>query len=238
MTTPNPNPTAEDVAKLSSALEKAREEHKADKAKHGEFRKALAAKFGLAEDAAPDAILARLGESDAEKIIAERLAPVAKERDEANARAAAAESRWASDRIDRALSDALRKSGVRPELVEPALALARPLFTVDPKSGAVQTKADAANTLPNVGAEAWAFGECRAKFPSFYPPNVSGGARGSAGVGPGTPGDASCFRPGSPTHSMTNMARFVDQHGTEAAIRACRVHGIAPPSWLTRGGAS
>lgn len=220
------NPTAADVERLTKSLEAARGDTKKAEAKASEFRKSIAARLGLAEDAAPDDVLARLGETDTERLISERLAPIVQERDEAKARAAEIESRWASEKIDAALVSAFEKSGARREHVEDYLLLARPLFTVDPKTGAVRTKADAPNTVPNCDPAAWIMGEYRVKRPHHFPLSVGGSAKGSRGNSehPSVPGDTSAFKPG-PTWNLTGQGNYVKRYGVEAASRAARLYG-------------
>ncbi len=225
MTTPNPNPTAEDIAKLTSSLERSREENKTDRAKHGEFRKTVATRLGLAEDAAPDAILARLGETDAEKVIAERLTPVAKERDEAKARAADVESRWAGEKVDRSLTDALSRSGMIAANRDDALALARPLFALSDK-GEVVTKADAAGVIPGASPDQWIVAQLRAMRPHWWERSVGGGATGGS-RGAASVGDDSCFKPGA-TWNLTAQAQFERRYGTRAADSAARRYGTMP----------
>lgn len=219
------------VEKLTKALESEREGRKADKAAARQFRASIAKPLGLAEDVADDALIARAG--DVERVIGERTAGLTKERDDARAKATAAESRWASDRIDRALSDAFAESGMKGENLEDALAIARPLFAVNER-GEVLTKADAPNTVPNVGAQAWAFGELRGKRPHWFPPSLGGGARG--GRSPhAAPADDRCFKPGA-TWNVTAQMRYADTHGDGAAASAARRHGVNVP-WL-KGGAA
>jgi len=217
-----PAPTAEDLDKMRKALEAEREERKSDRTKHSTFRASVAKVLGLPEDASSDAILARVG--DAEKVIGERAATLTKERDEATARVADVESRWASERVDGALRDAFAKSGADPRNAEDYLTLARGAFALDDK-GNVRTKDDIPNTLPGVDPATWIVAELRAKRPHWWPTSQGGGARGGKGVGnPTVPGDASCFKPG-PTFNLTAQGQYAKTYGMAAAERASQLFG-------------
>lgn len=193
--TPNPNPPAPPTTDELTA-------------KLATLRATLAKSLGLGEDANEAAILARVTEAT-------------KERDEARAKAADVESRWASEKVDSALRSAFEKSGAKPEHAEDALTLARGLFTVDEK-GRVVTRKDATNTVPGVDALAWMHGELKTKRPHYW--NVSAG--GGAGVtGAGLPvnhggGDDSCFDPMSKNFNFTRQLAAEGKYGSDFADRA------------------
>lgn len=190
MSDTNPNtPTVEELSAQLAAL-----------------RSTLAKSVGLGEEADEAAILARITDTT-------------KERDEAKARAADVESRWASEKVDSALRDAFAKSGADPRNAEDFLALARPLFGVDAKTGAVVTKADAPNTVPGQNAEAWIVSELRAKRSHWWPLSLGAGARG-AGFTPGAGADDSCFNPASPNYNFTAQLALEARHGAEFADKA------------------
>lgn len=207
-----------DVAKLQASLQAEREAHAATKSKHREFCASLSKARGLPEDSAPEALLSSLG--DEETRVAERTKALQDERDAAQAKAADVEARWSAEKVEAALSAAFIKSGMKPENAEDALALARPLFTVDPKTGAVVTKADAPNTVPGQSAEAWAMSELRARRTHWFPGNVSAGARGGGHAPASLAGADSCFDPRSKAHNFTAQLAYEARFGTEAASRA------------------
>jgi len=200
----NPNtPTTEELSAQLVALR--------------EFRAGVAKGFGLGDDADDAAILSRVG--DVEKSVSERTAALSTERDEAKARAADVESRWAGEKVDNALRDAFAKSGADPRNSEDFLALARPLFTVDAKTGAVVTKPDAPNTVPGANAEAWIVAELHSKRPHWWPLSQGAGARG-AGFIPSAGADDSCFDPRSPNFSFTAQCAAEVKYGPAFADRA------------------
>jgi hypothetical protein len=227
MSTTNTNiDTAGDIERLSKSLEAARGDAKNAEARASELRRSIASKLGLPDDANSEAILARLDASPTETIVSERLAPVEKERDELKARLAEVETRYTDEKVESALREAFAKSGADVRNFPDMLALARPLFTLDPKTGAVRTKADAPNTLPNADPASWMLTELRVKRPHYWPMSIGGGAKGSsARDNPnGVPGDASCFRPGA-TFNLTGQMRYAKQYGEAAARKASQLFG-------------
>lgn len=216
-----PAPGADDLEKVRRALEAEREERKSDRTKHGAFRATVAKALGLPEDTAPDAVLARLGESDTERIVTDRTAALAKERDDFKARAEKVESDWNSQRIEAALTAAFDKSGARPENREDYLSIARSLFTVD-EAGQVKTRTDAPNTVPGVDPSTWIVAELRTKRPHWWPLSQGGNARGSRGEpNPnGLPGDPSVFDKSSRSFSVTGQGAYYRRWGPDATARA------------------
>jgi hypothetical protein len=192
MTTPNPDNLAPTVEELSAQL--------------ATLRATLAKSLGLGEDADEAAILARVADTT-------------KEAEEAKARAADVESRWASEKVDSALRDAFAKSGADAHNAEDFLALARPLFTVDAKTGAVVTKTDAPNTVPGQNAEAWIVSELRAKRSHWWPKSQGAGARGGGAL-PSGGADDSCFDPSSPNYNFTKQLAAEAKYGAEFADKA------------------
>lgn len=186
---PPPPPTVEELSAQLAAL-----------------RATLAKSVGLGEEADEAAILARITDTT-------------KERDEAKARAADVESRWTGEKVDAALRDAFAKSGADPRNAEDFLALARPLFTVDAKTGAVVTKPDAPNTVPGANAEAWIVAELHSKRPHWWPLSQGAGARG-AGFTPSAGADDSCFDPRSPNYNFTAQLAAEAKYGPAFADRA------------------
>ena len=170
------------------------------------LRATLAKSVGLGEEADEAAILARITDT-------------ARERDEAKARAADVESRWASEKVDSVLRDAFAKSGADPRNAEDYLALARPLFTVDAKTGAVVTKPDAPNTVPGANVEAWIVSELRTKRPHWWGLSTGGGARG-AGLLPSGGASDSMFDPRSPDYSFTAQLAAESKFGPAFADKA------------------
>lgn len=214
---PSTNPAeAESVAKLTKALEAERAAHAATKSKHREFCASVYRARGLPDNATPDALFASLGDEEAR--VAERTKSIQEERDAALKRAEQVAGEWNAFRIDRALSEAFTKSGMKPENLEDALAMARGLFTVDEK-GRVHTKPDAPNTVPGQSAETWAFSELRTKRPHWYPPSIGGGAK-TPGAGFVSRVDDSCFNPRSPNHNFTTQLAFEGRYGAKAAADA------------------
>ena len=124
---------------MTKALEAERTEHKATKAKASERRVAFATALGLPDTSNDDAIMARLGtfaQTDA-------VAAVERERDDARAKLADMESRWAGEKIDAAIQSALSKSGMDARNHEDAANILRPLLAM--KDGEVVTKDGTAN---------------------------------------------------------------------------------------------
>lgn len=225
MSTTDPATLQSNIDKLTETLKKARDEHKAEKAAMlGPIRKALA----LAEDANTDAILAALTARapEAEALIAERTKTLTTERDDARTRLADVESRWAGERIDRSLSDALTRSGMIGDNSADALALARPLFALSDK-GEVVTKTDAAGVVPGATPDQWIVSQLRTLRPHWWPKSMGGGAIGGSSRGSAFVGDTSCFRPGS-SWNITAQAAFERKHGTRAAEAAARQYGATP----------
>jgi hypothetical protein len=220
-------PTPEDVEKLTRALEAERAEHKATKEAARGFRSRIASGFGLGDDANDDAISARL--ADTEAALAARTAALTKERDEARARAADIESRWASEKVDSALRAAFEKSGAKPEHLEDFLILARPLFGVDEK-GNVRTKPDAPDTLPNADPAAWIHSELKARRSHYWSLSVSGGAKGISGIGHVGGPSIDCFKPGK--HNLTEQFALVSAHGASAVRSALQRAGLQVPGWM------
>lgn len=211
------------IAKLEKALDSERTAHAETKRTHGEFRAAFTTPLGLPPESPVDAILSAMG--DTEKLIGERTASVAKERDEARAKAADVESRWAGEKVDRALSDALARSGMIEANREDALGIARSLFTVDGK-GEVRTKAGAAGVIPGATPDQWILGQLRALRSHWWARSQGGGAVGGA-RSTASVGDTSCFRPG-PTWNLTAQVAFERRHGSRAAEAAAREYGATP----------
>lgn len=229
-TTPN-TPTVEELsasaARLRKALEAERAAHKATKEASRQFRARIASGLGLGDDANEDAISACL--ADTEAALAARTASIAKERDEARARLAEVESRWASEKVDTALRRAFEQSGARPEHLEDFLLLARPLFSVD-ETGAVRTRKDAKETIPGIDPAAWIHGELKAKRAHYWPTSIGGGSKGGGSVPVG--GDDSCFDPTSPNYNFTKQLALEAKYGSEFADRArARYRGRGGAAW-------
>lgn len=228
MSTTNTNTdTAGDIERLSKSLEAARGDAKKAEARASDLRRSIASKLGLPDDANSEAILSRLDASPTETIVSERLAPVVKERDELKARLTEIETRYTDEKVEAALREAFAKSGASTAHLPDMLALARPLFALDPKTGAVRTKTDAPNTIPNADPASWMLTELRVKRPHYWPQSVGGGSTGSKGTpNPnGVPGDPSCFKPGSSNWNLTAQMRYAKTYGQEAANRAARLYG-------------
>ncbi|MGD9791708.1 MAG: hypothetical protein AB7Q00_13910 [Phycisphaerales bacterium] len=192
----SPEELQQSVAKLAKALDAEREAHKATKSQ-------LTA--------------ASAGEID--KILAERLAPVENERDAAREEAKANRSRWADDRRDRAITEALSASGCLADFIPEALAYARQHFVVS-DTGEVRT-IEADGVCPGLDANQYVLGQLRSMKPGLWPRTIGGGASGSGRATPLSL-DLGCFRDGN----MTGIARFASIYGNELAARECRRHGI------------
>jgi hypothetical protein len=183
-----------------------------------EFRASIAKGFGLGDDAEDAAILSAVGTTT-------------KERDDSRAEAAKVKGERDADKVDAALRDAFAKSGADPRNAEDFLALARPLFGVDAKTGAVATKADAPNTVPGANAEAWIVSELYAKRAHWWPKSVGGGARG-AGTTAHTSADDSMFDPASRNYNFTAQLAAEAKYGPEFADKArARYRGRGGAGW-------
>ncbi len=191
------------IAKLTKALDAEREAHKTTKNE-------LSAHAGNAEAV--------------EKIIADRLAPISKERDDAKAHAVKVAADWDSHRIEAGITQALGTCGLIPENNEDAANLIRPLLTVDPKTGQIVTK-EAPNVIAGMSVDQHIHAVLKAQRPHWWPSSIGGGARGgSLGV---TGGDTSVFDPASHTYSVTAQAQYERRYGIDAARRAAKQFGQA-----------
>lgn len=175
------------------------------------IRSGIAKGLGLAEDATDEALLARAAE-------------VAKERDDSRAEVVKLNGERTADKVDATLRDAFAKSGADPRNAEDFLALARPLFTVDAKTGAVVTKPDAPNTVPGANAEAWIVAELRTKRPHWWALSAGGNAKG-AGFLPSGGADDSMFNPRSPNYNFTAQLAAEARFGPAFADRARQRYG-------------
>jgi hypothetical protein len=167
---------------------------------------------------------ARLGE--VENVVGERTATLAKERDEAKAKAAEVESRWTGERVENALRAAFAKSGADPRHERDFIDLYRGAFVVDANCE-VRTKPDAPapEVIPNVDPAQFVHGVVKAQRGHRWPNSVGGGARGSAvQLNVGAP---DCFKPG-PTWNVTQQAAYEAQHGSAAALAAAARWGTRP----------
>lgn len=224
-------PTLEELqaekARLVSALHKAREDAKAAKsAALAPVRKAL----GLDDNADLGAILRSIEDhtSAVGSLVAERTAALVQERDAAKAEAAKARDRWASDRIDHALAEALRESRIIPDFLQETVEHTRGMFEVT-DDGRVLTRSDVPGVIGGATAAQFVLGQLRAMKPGLWPKSQGGGAVGGRHAPP--LGDTSCFR----SKNITAIARFADRYGVDAAIQQGRAHGL-DVSWLKRGG--
>lgn len=188
------------VEKLKAALEKERQSHATAKAQ-----------------------LTALG--DVEKIIGERTASIAKERDEAVAKAAKIEQTWADEKITAALEAAFAASGAKPEFKADYMLLAKPLFGL--KDGRVVTAAD--GEVPGMDPAQWCVARYRSLRPGHFPLSSGGGARGPSSTPPGGP-DVSCFKAGAT--NITEQFRLVGQCGSAAVREALKRAGLDVPRWL------
>lgn len=218
---PGEDPIANTPPEGLEALRAERDAHKESKRRHAEFLASIRQALALGDDADPAAVLATLGTrlGDSETLVAERTAALAAERDAATTRAAEIEQRCSAEKIDAALSAAWAGSGAIADNRADYLALARPLFTVDPKTGAVVTKADAPGTIPGAAPEQWVAGQLRSLRPHWWPLSKGGNARG-AGLEVDRGGGIACFDPRSPAFSVTRQFAYEATHGAAAADRA------------------
>ncbi|QYU70314.1 hypothetical protein J4558_09440 [Leptolyngbya sp. 15MV] len=217
----NTNPKPDDAAQSVERLTKSLEAERADHAKLRERFRVVRESLGLKPDADDKAIMGALKSRD--DIVAEKTAALLAERDGAVKRASELESRWNAERLDRALGEALKASGMVPANHEDAANLMRPLFDVQP-DGRVLTKA-APNVVPGQTPEQFVLSQLRSMRGHWWAPSQGGGARGSASTLGSAAGDASCFDPKSPTYSVTRQAQFEARFGTDAARRAARRFG-------------
>lgn len=213
-----------DVAKLQAALKAERDAHTETKRAHGEFRTAILTPLGLPDNAPAETITARIG--DVEKTITDRTAALTTERDEARTRLADVESRWAGEKVDRALTDALARSGVLADFRDDALAIARNSFGVNER-GEVVTKAGVAGVIPGATPDQFVIGQLRSMKPAYWPKSAGGGAMGGSSRGSRYVGDDSCFRPG-PTWNLSQQISFEKRHGKQASEAAARRYGTTP----------
>ena len=223
-TPPNsPSPSApEDVNRTLEALRKEREEHKATKAALSLLRTDLGRVTGLGEDAPIEKIAERLG--DTEKAITDRLSPVIAERDSAVRRAETLEQEKRAAILDRAVDQAIARSGVTDSAVEDAKMHLRAALTIDDK-GQVVTKGENGE----VGGQSpdwFVVSRLRSLRPGYWPTSIGGGAKGNSGNSPASAVDDRCFNVRDPVnYSVTAQGQFYKRHGADAAERARRKYG-------------
>lgn len=234
MSTNEPTPTTPktldealaSIDTLQRSLKSARDDEKRAREKFREFAQRIAEPLGVASIEDREALAAqaaaRLGE--VEKVVGERTSTIAKERDEAKAKAAEVESRWTTERVENALRAAFAKSGADARHERDFIDLYRGVFVVD-ANGEVRTKADTPNVIPNVDPAQFVHGVVKSQRGHWWPNSVGGGARGSAvQLNAGAP---DCFKPG-PTWNVTQQAHFESQHGSAAALAAAARWGTRP----------
>lgn len=189
--------TDADVARLSTALEKERKDHKEAKNK-----------FAILGDRKPDEILAQLeripeleaaasGKIDDDKInkivesrIVSKTAPLERTITQLNAKLGEKDTLitgFTAERTQRTLHDAVRDAfgkakGIQPTALEDALAQADRMFTVT-EDNKVITK-DGVGVTPGIDAGVW-LTEMQTKRPHWWGPTQGGGAGGNGGGGPG-----------------------------------------------------
>ncbi len=195
----NPTPTVDELTTRLTAI-----------------RSGIAKGLGLTPDVTDEALLTRAAE-------------VAKERDEAKARADTIAAERDAERISGEIRHALGASGIIAQNTDDAAAILRSVLEV--KEGRVVTKA-APNVVPGQTPEQFIASQLRGMRPHYWPISTGGGSKG-AGHTAHAGADVSCFREGG---TMTAQMALVARVGERAAIEACRRAGIVPPSWLTGGG--
>ncbi len=222
--TPNPNNPPEHKITPTERrnLKEAFEAMDKGTSEPGEFLEAVREALGLPEGTdTKAALLKHFPGSDAEKVVQRELA---KERDDARAELTKVKGERDAEKVNAALRSAFEKSGAGREHEEDFLALARPLFTVDAKTGAVVTRADAPNTVAGQNAEAWIVSELRAKRGFWWPMSQGGASRG-AGFLPSGGADDSMFNPRSPNYNFTAQLAAEARFGPAFADRARQRYG-------------
>lgn len=188
--------TQGDIDRLTNALNKERNDHKATKEKFSVFGDRKPEEIIALLDRIPELEAAAAGKIDDQKIdamvenrIKTKLAPVERERDQLRSQVKERDDKLGQyeqkDRT-RAIHDAVRSAAtaakVLPEALEDALMLAERVFDLD-ETGKVITK-DNSGATPGIEANVW-FSELQTKRPHWWPASGGGGAGGNRNGGGG-----------------------------------------------------
>jgi hypothetical protein len=232
------------VAKLEGVVAALRAERKANDLKYKEILGRVRVKLGLDVSAhhdkietalddllagadAADSVVQQARAAATETTIAGRTAKIAAERDEAVKAAAGLKTERDSAAIGRALDQALVGSGIlAPSMVDAQLR-ARDIFCLDDK-GNVLTREGVADVPPHLSPKEWVNSCLKSQAPHFWPPSVSGGARGTGrgSAGAADFGEFGGKNPWSKVHwNVTRQFRAVQQLGTEKAAMLARMGG-------------
>lgn len=245
--------TSADVARVQSALEKERNEHKATKEaakawgdmKPDEVQAKLdriAELEAAAKGKIDDSKLEEMVNTRLERTLKTRLAPV--EREAAQTKAALAEAAKERDalkaeKISRIVGDAVRQvlvaEKVVPDVHDDVLLLADRVFELT-EEGKIITREGVpliAGMAPQPGLDpaSW-LKEISGKRPSWWPESKGSGAKGSGNGGGGNFGGANPW-----SHEAWNMGeqkKYLEQHGEEKAQARAKaagttVGGLRPP---------
>lgn len=224
--------TQADVDRLSTALTKERDDHKATKTKFQvwgdlDYEETIAKldKIPELEAAAKD------GGVDEEKMnelvearIKTRIAPIERKLEQATTALAekdATISEYSAKETKRTIHDSVREALVETKVLdvahEDALSLAERIFEVG-EDGRVTVK-DNVGYTPGIGPKDF-LGEIQAKRPHWWAPSQGGGAGG--GGGGGIKGDNPWSKAG---WNLTKQGAFTREHGVEKATEAAKLAG-------------
>lgn len=224
--TPTATPTVDELQASVSRLEKAlAAERDAHKSTRAGFLAPVRAALGLGDDAALDAVTAALSTrlGDADKIVAERTNALTAERDSARAELEQIRAERNAERTERAIGDALAKSGIIAHNADDAASILRGVLEVTDK-GEVRTKA-APNIVPGQTPEQFIAGQLRTLRPHYWPASVGGGAKGTGTMPTPNLGNDSCFDPRSPQFNVTAQFQYEARFGKAAADAALKKYG-------------
>lgn len=170
-----------------------------------EFRASVRTALGLPADA-----------DDA--TISGAIAGVSKERDEHKATIESERSARAAERVDSEIRNAFDRTQLDKRNLPDALALMRPLFTVD-EGGRVVSKGGDTGEPSGLSPSDWVASRLPSLRSHWYPTSVGAGAKGG-GFSHNTLGDTSAFDPRSPNYSVTRQFQLEVERGTRWADAA------------------
>lgn len=178
-----------------------------------EFRASIRTALGLPADADDAAITGAI-------------AGVTKERDEHKSTLDTERSARAAERIESSIVNAFDRAQVDKRNLPDALALMRPLFTVDDR-GRVVSKGGDTGEPAGLSPSDWVASRLPSLRSHWYPLSTGAGAKGG-GFHLSSLGDTSAFDPRSPNFSVTRQYQLEVERGTrwaDAARDRHRGHG-------------
>lgn len=230
--------TQADVDRLTSAIQKERDEHKATKdrlglwsdldhddvmAKLDRFPELEAAAAGKIDDAAIEEMVTKRvsGTINSQTAPLQRqIDTLTKQLEEVTALAEQRGAEITAGKIKSAVRRALNAGKVIPEAQEDALMLAERIFEVREDDGEIVTR-DQVGVTPGIGPDVW-LTEMQTSRPHWWPGSVGTGARGAGGGGNGGYSN----NPFSHEHwNMTKQGEVLRSQGREKAEQMAKAAG-------------